>query len=153
MEIVEAGVEQLDEAAELFDQYRQFYGQAHDLEGARAFLNARLTGGESVVFLATQDGAGSETVGFAQLYPTFSSISMERVWILNDLFVAPDTRSRGIGRALIKRCFDLARATGAKGVALETMKDNLRAKALYESVGFAIDAQCDHYEWIRTVSG
>ena len=44
LEIIEAGVEQLDEAVELFDQYRQFYGQAHDIEGARAFLMARLSG-------------------------------------------------------------------------------------------------------------
>jgi len=149
LEIIEAGVEQLDEVVELFDQYRQFYGQESDIAGAKAFLTARLTEGESVVLLATQNGAGSETVGFVQLYPTFSSISLQRMWILNDLFVAPDTRSRGIGRLLIERCFELAKATGAKGVVLETMKDNLRAKALYESLGFEIDAHCDRYEWIQ----
>jgi ribosomal protein S18 acetylase RimI-like enzyme len=149
LRIIKADVGQIDAAAELFDQYRQFYGQESDIAGAEAFLADRLSEGESVVFLASRDGVGSEQVGFAQLYPVFSSISMQRLWILNDLFVAPDTRSRGIGRALIERCFELARATGAKGVALETMKDNHRAKALYESLGFQIDAHCDHYEWIK----
>ena len=146
IEIIEAGLGELDSAVELFDQYRQYYGQDSDSEGARTFLSNRLSKGESVVYLANQ--AGAQSVGFAQLYPTFSSVSLKRLWVLNDLFVAPDARSSGIGRALIERSFELARSTGAKGVVLETMKDNHRAKSLYESLGFRVDPHCDHYEWL-----
>ncbi len=85
-----AGLVHLDVLTGLFDAYRQFYGQEPDLLGARRFLEARLRGGDSVVLLAFDaTGAG---VGFVQLYPSFSSVAMKPIWILNDLFVAPEAR-------------------------------------------------------------
>src|SRR6185437_8325183 len=87
--------------APLFDAYRQFYQQVSDLDGARAYLTERLEGGESVVFFALLDDGTS--AGFTQLYPIFSSTSMQRAWLLNDLFVAPGTRRAGVGRALLER--------------------------------------------------
>ena len=56
----------LEELAELFNQYREFQGQTGDLPAARDFLKARFDHGESVVFIAHVDAA---PVGFAQLYP------------------------------------------------------------------------------------
>ena len=84
----------------LFDGYRRFYGNLSDIEGARRFLAARLAASESVVFVAARAGV---LVGFTQLYPSFSSGSMRRLWILNDLFVAPAARRNGIGGALMAR--------------------------------------------------
>src|SRR5512133_197515 len=86
-----------DTLAPLFDAYRTFYGKPADLDGARRFLAERLSRGESVVFLAFD---GAEAVGFTQLYPSFSSASMARIFVLNDLFVAPAGRRRGVGAAL-----------------------------------------------------
>jgi len=89
----------LDTLIPLFDAYRQFYAQRSDLDGVRHFLTERLIRNESVMFLASED---SQATGFAQLYPTFSSLSMNRVWILNDLFVSSSARGHGVGSALLQ---------------------------------------------------
>ena len=114
--VIQAANEHLEALATLFDGYRQFYEQAPDLDGARAFLAGRLERGESVLFLALLDQDGQEIpAGLAQLYPSFSSASMQRLWILNDLFVAPEARKHGVGRALLQAAREHAESTGAKG--------------------------------------
>src|SRR5438034_7649072 len=105
--------------APLFDGYRRFYEHRSDIEGARRFLTARLGAGESVVFVAERDG---RLVGFTQLYPSFSSGTMNRMWILNDLFVAPESRRSGVGAALLKAAETFAREGGSKGLVLATQK-------------------------------
>jgi len=92
--IVRVTAKQVDLVAPLFDAYRQFYGCSADLPKARAFLRERLNNGESVVFVAMNDGRG---VGFTQLYPTFTSIGVSQAWILNDLYVSPEARRKGVG--------------------------------------------------------
>jgi GNAT superfamily N-acetyltransferase len=82
----------------LFDEYRQFYGQPSDQEGARRFLADRLALNESVIFLAFLEGI---TISFTQLYPSFSSGAMARTFVLNDLYVAPAGRRKGAGSALL----------------------------------------------------
>lgn len=143
MEVREAGLEDLEHLAPLFDDYRSFYRQPSDLDGARRFLADRLRGQESRIFLAEdEDGAA---LGFVQLFPSFSSVSLKRMWILNDLFVAPEARGSGVARALMDRARRLAKETGAKGLALETEPHNLPAKALYEDLGWELDGT-DHYQ-------
>ena len=132
----------LPRIAELFDAYRQFYGQPADPDGARQFLRERLQAGDSVVLVAERD---KRLVGFTQLYPSFSSVSMKRLWILNDLFVLPAHRRSGVARALMSAAEDLARATGGKGLALATQKTNGPAKTLYEARGWTRDDTFDHY--------
>ena len=70
--ITKVNVASVHDVTPLFDAYRQFYAQQPDLAGARDFLVARVTKNESVIFLATENG---QPVGFAQLYPSFSSLS------------------------------------------------------------------------------
>jgi len=94
----------------------------------------RLTKNESVVFLATDPELG--VVGFIQLYPSFSSTSMKRLWILNDLFVSPAARKHGVGEALLRRAEEFAGETNAKGLELETWVNNLPAQRLYEKCGW-----------------
>lgn len=138
----EAGPDDLEALVPLFDGYRLFYRQNSDLEGARSFLGARLERGESRIFLAELEG---RAVGFVQLFPSFSSVSMRRLWVLNDLFVAPDARKVGVARALMDRARALAIETGAKGLILETEPHNAPAKKLYEDLGWTLDGT-DHYE-------
>src|SRR4051794_5561423 len=103
--VIEAQLEHVPVTGELFDSYRIFHGQAPDPEHAQRFVEQRLTNHESVIFLAMRDGRG---LGFMQLYPSFSSLSMHRIWILNDLFVASSARRQGIGEALLTRAAQFA---------------------------------------------
>ncbi|MCR6495601.1 GNAT family N-acetyltransferase [Thermomonas sp. S9] len=135
--IVRAGPADLDDLALLFDAYRQFYGQPADLARAREWLRSRLRLGEAVALLARRDGAA---VGFAQLYPIFSSVRTARLWVLNDLYVAADARRSGVGRTLLDSAAAFARSDGAAGIALETARDNAAARALYRAAGWREDA-------------
>jgi GNAT superfamily N-acetyltransferase len=138
--IIQATNEHLEALATLFDGYRQFYGEQPDLDGARAFLAERIEREESVLLLAVLDQHGQERpTGLAQLYPSFSSASMQRLWILNDLYVAPEGRRHGVGRALLQAAREHAERTQAKGLELMTARDNYAAQALYESMGWQRD--------------
>ncbi|HEY8100097.1 MAG TPA: GNAT family N-acetyltransferase [Burkholderiaceae bacterium] len=119
--------------APLFDLYRQFYKQTSDLPLALAFIEKRLSRNESVIFVA--EDANKKPVGFTQLYPSFSSVSARRTWILNDLFVLPELRRQRVGFALLDAAKIHAIATRAKRLSLSTAHDN-PAQQLYESFGF-----------------
>lgn len=143
-----AGAEDLDALAVLFDAYRQFYGQVSDVQGAHAFLEARLANGESVVFIA--DGANG-AAGFTQLYPLFTSVGMRRLWLLNDLYVAPEARRTGTARALMGEARTHAARTGAAGILLETQLTNAPARALYEALGYRRSDATDY--WFLALEG
>lgn len=98
IEVRQAVLADLEDLARLFDEYRQFYGRESDVQAAKAFLAARFNHGESSLFIA-HDVASP--VGFAQLYPSFSSVSMARTFILNDLYVRPQARRKGIAKRLL----------------------------------------------------
>ncbi|WP_394185036.1 GNAT family N-acetyltransferase [Metabacillus halosaccharovorans] len=135
MNIIKATVSDLDDVAVLFNNYRIFYEQSSDLEGAKAFLKERMEQNESTIFLAkSKDGL---PVGFVQLYPIFSSVGMKRKWLLNDLFVAEEYRRHGVGKALMTQAKEFAVETNTAGILLETSKDNVKAQALYELEGYA----------------
>jgi len=143
---VRAALDDLEALVPLFDAYRQFYAQPSDPEGARAFLSDRLKRGESVIFLAVAEGT---VVGFTQLYPSFSSVSMQRLWTLNDLFVTPDARTVGAGRVLLERAARWATETGAKGLTLATEVTNATAQRLYGACGWTRDEENLHYSRYR----
>lgn len=127
----------LADLAMLFDCYRQFYGQDSDVEGARTFLRERLEREDSVIFVADRDGS---LTGFTQLYFSFSSARMARIFILNDLFVAVHARQAGVGSALLKRAVAFAKERGAVRVTLSTQIDNRTAQSAYESNGWVRDS-------------
>ena len=134
--VVRADASHIPLLVPLFDAYRRFYVQESDEAGARAFLSERLERGESVIFLALD---GSTPVGFTQLYPSFTSVGIRRLWILNDLFVAPEGRRRGVGQALLERARRHGEETGAARLTLTTALDNLAAQSLYEAQGWRRD--------------
>jgi GNAT superfamily N-acetyltransferase len=139
LEVRRATFADLDAATRLFDAYQAFYGRRHPEGATRAFLAARLERGDSVVLLAWLEG---QAIGFAQLYPSFASLSLAPSWILNDLFVDAGVRGGGVARALMDSVRGMARADGAAEVFLQTARDNAPARALYESLGYARD---EHY--------
>jgi GNAT superfamily N-acetyltransferase len=145
---VQAGeLKHLPDLVPLFDAYRQFYKQASDLEGARAYLLDRLSHGEATVFIAyLNDAAGPRAVGFTLLYDTFTSVAMKPLCILNDLYTLPEVRGTGVGMALITRARDHARTIGAFRLRLRTAQDNLTAQSVYEKLGFKRDENFFTYD-------
>lgn len=91
LHMVRATLGAVDRVVPLFDAYRQFYRLSLDLDGARRFLSRRLMQSDSTIFLAEQAGIA---VGFVQLYPSFTSLSIRPWWVLNDLYVIPESRGR-----------------------------------------------------------
>ncbi len=134
--IRQAVLTDLDAIVPLLDAYRQFYGQQSDSEGAHLFLRNRFEHSQSVLYLAELEG---QPVGFAQLFPTFSSVLMRRVFVLNDLYVAPQARRSGIATGLLKAAENHARALGAARLSLITAIDNLSGQSLYEACGWVRD--------------
>jgi ribosomal protein S18 acetylase RimI-like enzyme len=144
MEIYQAAIEDLEGVAKLFNLYRMFYQQPSDPEGTKSYIKERIENKDSVIFIVKDQ---QKYVGFTQLYPTFSSISMKRAWILNDLYVNAQARKQGIGEMLLHRVKDFAIETGAKSISLETASDNYAAQRLYEKNGYIRDSQFYHYEF------
>lgn len=134
MIIRRATIDDLDKLSILFAQYRVFYEQAFEPDAAKQFLTERLANEESIVFVAMEN---DQQVGFTQLYPSFSSVGMKKIWILNDLFVSGDHRQKGIARSLVKYVIEYCKTTGRKKVALSTAYTNTNAQKLYEQLGFA----------------
>ncbi|MGF1770598.1 GNAT family N-acetyltransferase [Enterovibrio makurazakiensis] len=143
MNIIKATPSDTPTVAPLFNQYRVFYGQPDDPILAHDFIHARLTLEESVIFFAIDEQGMA--VGFTQLYPMFSSVSAQRIWVLNDLFVGDSQRGKGTGNALLKAAKAHALATGVCGIALETSVSNCGAQKLYESLGYEKDIEHFHY--------
>ncbi len=127
----------LDLVAPLFDAYRQFYEQAPDAAVARHFIRDRLQRDESTILLALNDK--QQAVGFAQLYPIFCSIDAKPIYSLSDLFVVPEMRRSGAGRALLLAAERHARNTGRTRLELTTAHTNKTAQAVYESLGWRRD--------------
>lgn len=133
-------LDDLERLIPLFDEYRVFYGAASDRDGARAFLADRLKLDESLILMVVEgEGDAKRAWGFTQLYPSFSSVTMERLWILNDLFVTEGLRGHGLGSKLLESARDHALSTNTKGLSLTTMTENVGAQRLYESQGYIRD--------------
>ena len=146
LSIVRANANHSSLAAPLFDAYRQFYKKKSDLKAAHDFLKRRLKNRESVLFLAcSKRGRHAKPVGMVHLYPTFSSLTLRRQWILSDLFVVPEARREGVGEALMNRARQLAEETDADALLLETATDNFTAQKLYERLGYKRDLEFYRY--------
>jgi GNAT superfamily N-acetyltransferase len=137
VEVRQATVADLDLLVPLFDAYRQFYRQPSEPERARRFLLERFEHRQSVILLAFENAAA---VGFTQLYPSFSSGAMAPIFILNDLFVAPAARRRGVGAALLEAAAGYGRRAGALRLVLSTEVTNTTAQSVYERMGWKRDS-------------
>lgn len=83
---------------------------------------------------------GTKTVlGFCQLYPTFCSVRATTTYTLYDLFVSPEARSTGVGKALMLAAEAHAMKAGVARMELSTARDNTVAQSLYESMGWVRD--------------
>ena len=143
IKIIRGGFEHIPQIALLLDLYRVFYGQTSDVEAATKFLEERVSKNEAIIFIAYID---EEPAGFTQLYTSYSSVSLQPLFILNDLYVLKKHRRSGMGEALLNKAKEFCRAMNYKGLALETATDNT-AQELYEKLGWKKDTACFHYFW------
>lgn len=145
MNIKIASIDDLTELSKLFDGYRIFYGQESDLAGCRVFIKERIEKEEAVIFIAyDSSGVGA---GFTLLYPTFSSVSRQRIFVLNDLYVSKKHRRLGLGAQLMATARDYGKKHGAIRLHLETGIDNVNAQALYEKEGWIKETDTYHYNY------
>ncbi|MCH9666681.1 MAG: GNAT family N-acetyltransferase [Actinomycetia bacterium] len=81
------------------------------------------------------DGSIGVPLGFATIYWTWQTLYASRVGVLNDLYVTPQSRGAGAGRALISHCLQLCREHGAAKLVWETEPENKAAQRLYDGIG------------------
>jgi ribosomal protein S18 acetylase RimI-like enzyme len=144
VQVTYATSEHISALANLFDQYRIFYGQKTDIQQAKIFLKSRFNKKDSVIIVAHKD---SYMVGFTQLYPSFSSVGMKPIWVLNDLYVTPDSRGQNVAKKLISAAVNHAKETDAIRVDLATQVSNSIAQNLYESMGYTKNESFYHYSF------
>ena len=126
----------------LVQAYRVFYKQQRAPDRERSFIERRLREKDSVIYVA---GIAMQTVGFTQLFKTYSTVHLTNAWILEDLFVDPRFRRRGIAQALLAAAVRHAQESGASGMFLETAFDNLTAQRVYERAGWAREGRFYKY--------
>ncbi len=143
MKIIKADSSHIPLIAPLLDQCRIFYKQTSNINAAKEFLESRFSKGESILFLAFEN---DQPIGFTQLYTTFSSVSLQPVFILNDLYVDANHRGKKVGEELLTIAKKFCQEKGYKGLALETAINN-PAQKLYERLGWEKDTDCFHYFW------
>jgi GNAT superfamily N-acetyltransferase len=141
--IRQATVSDLDALVALFDGYRRFYRQPSEPDRIRKFLLDRFEHNQSVIFIAANDGT---PVGFTQLYPSFSSAALARIFILNDLFVDPSARRLGAASALVHAATEYGRRVGAIRLVLSTEVTNAPAQTLYEKLGWKRNTEFCTYQ-------
>ena len=132
-----AVIADIEQVAMLFDQYRQFYDQTADIALAKNFIANRLNQNDSVIIVA--ENSENKLVGFCQIYPSFCSLAAAKIGILYDLFVDTTNRKTGAGRALMLAAHEYAASNNMVRIDLTTAKNNAKAQALYESLGWARD--------------
>ncbi|WP_110666606.1 GNAT family N-acetyltransferase [Salinicola halophilus] len=141
-----AARDDLDSLVPLVDAYRRFYDQATNFDGTRDFMRSRLANGDAEILLASDNAAGdARAVGFAQLFPLPSTADLAPRWILNDLFVKPEARRRGVGTTLLEAAHEHAASRGVPKLMLRTQVGNVAAKSRYEALGWQRDDAFDTY--------
>ena len=143
-EISKANASDLPELHALVEKYRAFYKQAES-DKTLSYLEQRIANDEAIVFIARVNGAA---VGFTLLYPTFSTVSLSSIWLLNDLYVDESARGNGIASELMDVAELAAKSAGATRVFLRTANDNLPAQSLYEGRNWVKDEVFRRYDLI-----
>jgi len=95
-------------------------------------MKTLLDGGDTVVLLG---GPGPDGLAVMRFRPAIWAEALE--CYLAELYVVPDRRGHGLGRALMNAAIELAREAGAAWMDLGTSEADVAARALYESLGFS----------------
>lgn len=145
--IVLAEVEHLAPLSQLLNAHRVAQGQADNQPAVSHFLFERIINHEALIFLAleAEHAAQPQGKGFLMLYPAYSAQSLMPVWILGELYVAPEARRQGVGRSLLNEALTLVHQRGDQGLTLEIAQDNMAGRQFLSTMGFQQQSQLTHY--------
>jgi GNAT superfamily N-acetyltransferase len=134
--------DQLEQLLPLIAAYQRFY-EAEEIDEARNrdFFGRFIAPSEDGMLLGAW--REDELVGYACLYWHFTSLVPAETVLMNDLYVDPDARGEGVGRALIEASAAVARERGAHHLEWATAPDNTAAQRLYDSTG------AERSEWVE----
>lgn len=132
MPVRRAGVAEAPAVGRMLDDFNTEFG---DPTPGPRFLAKRvaelIAAGELTVLLV---GDGPDGVAVLRLRPTLWSKRNEGY--LEELYVTPEMRGRGLGRALLEATLDTAREAGCDRIDVATGETDTAARALYERLGF-----------------
>jgi ribosomal protein S18 acetylase RimI-like enzyme len=134
--IRKATLQDLDQLTNLFDQYIVFYKKPSNIEKHKSYLKDRIENNEAIIYLAFDENNPEKAIGFTLIYVTFSSLVLNKILILNDLYVDSNVRKNGVGEKLISQTIELAKELGSNLIRLRTAKSNTVAQGLYNKMGF-----------------
>lgn len=134
--IRKASIQDVEQLTNLFDQYVVFYQNPSNIEKHKNYLKERIENNEATIFMAFNQNQPEKAIGFTLIYITFSSLELNKILILNDLFVDPNVRKEGIGEKLILKAIEFAKEVDSNTIRLRTSKSNTVAQALYNKMGF-----------------
>ncbi len=100
------------------------------------------------LFIVAREGHGQPVRGVAYLALTWSLEHGGRSAWLEELYVYPAWRDKGIGRALVRAVVERATALGCAAVDLEVETAHTRAAHLYEREGFRAHQRA---RWVRVL--
>ena len=133
VEIRLAREDEIEEMLPLIRAYCEFYETEPQDDGLRKMFATLINDpSHGAVFIARD---GSRAVGFASLDWKWSSLKAARIGFLEDLFVDPAARGKGIADALIEVCANRCRELGMPALQWETQPDNNRAQQVYNRTG------------------
>jgi ribosomal protein S18 acetylase RimI-like enzyme len=142
VEIRDAREEEAEELLPLIRAYCDFYEASPPDQGLLEFARTLITHPEQGAMFIARDG--EEAVGFATLEWKWSSLKAARIGYLEDIYVSPEARGRGIADALIEACAERCRERGAPAMQWQTAPDNRRAQAVYDRTGAAADTYLEY---------
>jgi len=139
-----ASMSDVEQLTWLVEQYRGYYNQEPN-SNTQQFIRDRLSANESIIFVAEE---GQQLVGFSQSYPSFSTVALAEIWLLNDVFVHPEFRRRHIAEQLMAETEAAAKSAGAVRIWLRTAQSNAPAQELYEGRGWVYDDVFKRYDLV-----
>jgi ribosomal protein S18 acetylase RimI-like enzyme len=131
-EIRRAGPEDAGDVARLLHDFNNEFGEATPGVAALTEYAARMLERDEMAVLLAGDGPD----GISLIRFRTSVWTGQPEAHLQELYVVPPLRGRGIGRALLEATVEVAREAGATGIDLNTGETDTAARALYESSGF-----------------
>ena len=141
IEIARATGADLGELLPLMRAYCDFYGADPSDEALLELARTLIADPdrEGVQLLARDAG---EPLGFATIYWSWATTRAVRIGVMNDLYVAPAARGKGVADELIRACVEECRKHGASRLTWQTARDNERAQRVYERIG------AERSEWV-----